>query len=50
MTVGNSGYTESIQDEEEGTKNRFLRYTEQDIIRSGSLGADAHFMQPTREE
>jgi len=50
MVVGYSGYAGSMYDEEEGTKDRFLKYTKQDVIRSGSLEADAYFMRATGEE
>ena len=45
MVVGYIGYAGSVQDEEEGTKNGSLRNTKQDVVRSGSLGANAHFMR-----
>ena len=43
-------YAESVQDEEEDTKNRSLWDAKQDVVRFGSLGAIAHFTRATRKE
>lgn len=50
MAVGYIGDAGGVQDEEEGTKNGSLRNTKQDVVRSGSLGANAYFMRAIGEE
>lgn len=50
MAVGYIGDAGRVQDEEEGTKDGSLRNTKQDVVRSGSLGANAYFMRAIGEK
>jgi len=50
MAVGYIGDAGGIQDEKERTKNGSLWNTKQDVVRSGSLGAHAYFVQAIRKE